>query len=110
VTIGDRCLHGGWEAALPDGPPVGDLASLAIGGPSYDVARFARDARAATARSGRPLAVFSPHPHVRDAFARAGVAVFNHESEALAALQSFIAHGSLLRPVPLSPAPESHHA
>ena len=60
--------------------------------------------------TGRPLAFFSPHPHVRDAFAQAGIAVFNHEAEALVALQSFIAHRGVLRPVSTAPSPESHHA
>jgi len=68
------------------------LGLLAIGGSSYDVPRFAAEARAAAMRSGRPLVVFSPHPHVREAFAQAGVAVFRHEVEALVALEAFLAH------------------
>jgi acyl-CoA synthetase (NDP forming) len=112
MLLADPSLLGNVMACVMDDPSVDAtvLGLLAIGGPSYDVARFARDARAAMAHSGRPLAVFSPHPHVRDAFTQAGVAVFNHESEALVALQSFIAHRGALRPHPISPSLESQHA
>jgi acyl-CoA synthetase (NDP forming) len=112
MLLADPSLLGNVMACVMNDPGVDAtvLGLLAIGGPSYDVARFARDARAAMVRSGRPLAFFSPHPHVRDAFAQAGIAVFNHEAEALVALQSFIAHRGVLRPVSTAPSPESHHA
>ena len=112
MLLADPSLLGEVMASVMDdaGVDAAVLGLLAIGGPSYDVARFAREARAAAVRSGRPLAVFSPHPQVRDAFAQAGIAVFRNESEALAAIQSFIAHCGLLQPPAPSPSPEFQHA
>ena len=112
MLLADPSLLGNVMACVMNDPGVDAtvLGLLAIGGPSYDVARFARDARDAMVACGRPLACFSPHSHVRDAFAQAGVAVFNHESEALASLQSFIAHRGVLRPVRTAPSTEAHHA
>ncbi|MFL6664202.1 MAG: CoA-binding protein [Rhizobacter sp.] len=113
MLLGDSSLLGKVMACVMDdaGVDAAVLGLLAIGGPSYDVARFARDARAAAMRSGRPLAVFSPHPQVREAFARAGVAVFTHEAEALAAIQGLAAHRALLHAGGLSlsasPSPEA---
>jgi acyl-CoA synthetase (NDP forming) len=94
MLLAEPALLGQVMACVMDDPGVDAavLGLLAIGGPSYDVHRFAQDARAAAQQSHRPLAVFSPHRPVRDAFAQAGIAVFTHEAEALAALQSFIVH------------------
>jgi acyl-CoA synthetase (NDP forming) len=86
------------------------LGLLAIGGPSYDVSRFARDARAAAVRSGRPMVLYSPHGHVREAFAREGLAVFANEGEALVAVQGFVAHRSSFRRTPPVSSPEPEHA
>ncbi|MBL0730669.1 CoA-binding protein [Piscinibacter sp. HJYY11] len=74
------------------------LGLLAIGGPSYDVPRFAREARQAALAAGRPLALYSPHAHVRATFAREGVAVYTHEAEALQALAEHAAHRRALQP------------
>jgi len=94
MLLADPALLGHAMACVLEDPNVDAavLGLLAIGGPSYDVARFAAEARAAALRSGRPLVVFSPHAQVRDAFAQAGVAVFRHEIEALGALEAFLAH------------------
>lgn len=102
-----RVLHSTMHDAGVDAAVLG---LLAIGGPSYDVPRFARDARAAATQSGRPLAFYSPHGHVRDTFAREGVAVFASEAEALAAVQAFVAHRAWLRRPSHLPSPEPHHA
>jgi len=59
------------------------LGLLAIGGPSYDVERFARDCRDEAQASGKPLWVYSPHAHVRQAFSEQGLPVFAGEAEAL---------------------------
>jgi len=59
------------------------LGLLAIGGPSYDVERFARDCRVEAQASGKPLWVYSPHAHVRRAFSEQGLPVFAGEAEAL---------------------------
>jgi hypothetical protein len=44
--------------------------------------------------AGKPLAVYSPHAHVREAFAKDGFAVFPGEAEAMHALQAFALHRS----------------
>ena len=112
MLLADASLLGNVMASVmgDDGVDAAVLGLLAIGGPSYDVARFARDARDAALRSARPLAVFSPHRHVRDAFAQAGVAVFSQESQALAAVQAFFAHRAALHRGAPSPSLEYHHA
>jgi acyl-CoA synthetase (AMP-forming)/AMP-acid ligase II/acyl-CoA synthetase (NDP forming) len=68
------------------------LGLLAVGGPSYDLPRFVRECRAVVDGVGKPLAVYSPHAHVREAFARSGFAVFPGEAEAMQALQAFALH------------------
>lgn len=72
------------QCAMAD--PAADcvlLGLLAIGGPSYDVERFARDCSAAVQASGKPLWVYSPHPRVQQAFSAVGLPVFAGEAEAL---------------------------
>jgi acyl-CoA synthetase (NDP forming) len=112
MLLTDSALLGHVMACVMEDPRVDAavLGLLAIGGPSYDVQRFARDTRDAALRSRRPLAVFSPHRQVRDAFAEAGVAVFTHEAEALTALQSFITHRALTGAAAPSPSTEFQHA
>jgi len=99
MLLADQSLLGRvLESVLEDpGVDAAVLGLLAIGGPSYDVARYAREARAAALRSGRPLVFYSPHAHVRDAFARESLAVFPNEAEALGAVQGFVAHHEVLR-------------
>ena len=111
MLLAEPALLGQVMACAMEDPGVDAavLGLLAIGGPSYDVQRFAHDTRAAALQSRRPLAVFSPHRPVRDAFAQAGIAVFTHEAEALAALHSFIAHRSRTGAAP-SPVAEFQHA
>lgn len=84
------------------------LGLLAIGGPSYDLPRFVADCGDAVRRHGKPCAVHSPDPRVRDAFARAGLPVFDSERAALEALYNWRSHISVLDP--LTPALESPHA
>lgn len=93
-----------------EGVDAAVLGLLAIGGPSYDVPGYARDARAAALRTGRPLVFFSPHSHVREVFAREGLAVFANEAEALTAVQAFVAHHDALRRSRPLPLPEPGHA
>lgn len=88
-VLGSVLADGGVDAVA--------LGLLAIGGPSYDVPRFAREARAAAERSARALCSYSPHAAVREAFAREGLAAFATEAEALAALQGHAAHRAALR-------------
>lgn len=78
------------------------LGLLAIGGPSYDVPRFVRETALAQRDTGKPVVVYSPHSHVRDAFASGGLAVFEGESAALLALRDFHIHSATLAPAPTS--------
>lgn len=80
------------------------LGLLAIGGPSYDVERFARDCRAAAQASGKPLWVYSPHPRVRQAFSTNGLPVFAGEAEAL---REIVGHAQHLSALALSEVPKS---
>ena len=80
------------------------LGLLAIGGPSYDVGRFARDCRAAAQKSGKPLWVYSPHPRVRQAFSEQRLPVFAGEAEALREIAGSAEH---LRALALSGTPNS---
>jgi hypothetical protein len=68
------------------------LGLLAIGGPSYDVERFARDCHAAAQASGMALWVYSPHPRVQQAFSAQGLPVFAGEAEALREIAGHAGH------------------
>jgi acyl-CoA synthetase (NDP forming) len=84
-----RCL----DAALAD-PAVGAamLGLMAVAGPSYDLPRFAHDARQAAARHRKPLVFCSPHGAAREAFRAEGIAAFRGEAEALGALHGWREH------------------
>ena len=73
------------------------LGLIAIGGPSYDVPRFARECFEASQRAAKPLVVHSPHQHVQAAFSQQGLAVFASESQALEGLRSHALHSLALR-------------
>ncbi len=95
------------ECAMAD--PAADcvvLGLLAIGGPSYDVERFARDCCAAARASGKPLWVYSPHPRVRQAFSEQGLPVFAGEAEALREIAGSAEHLRALA-LPETPNPEA---
>jgi len=83
---------------------VAALGLLAIGGPSYDVPRFVRECRVAMEAAAKPMVVYSPHAHVREAFALGGFAVFTGEAQAMDALQGYTAHRSAQVPRASSPA------
>lgn len=79
----------------------GDAELVAVGlpvaGAGYDVAAFARDLAAFESRYGKATALAAPQPSVREAFARAGVATFAREREAIDALVQLAGHAALLR-------------
>jgi len=68
------------------------LSLVAIGGPSYDVVRFAQDCSAASEGSGKPIWFYSPHLHVRNAFMANAMPVFCSEAEALCEAQAHARH------------------
>jgi acyl-CoA synthetase (NDP forming) len=110
-------LGAGMQVVLQDAAvDAAVLGLLAVGGPSYDLARFVRESRAVMDGAAKPLAVYSPHAHVRAAFAQAGFAVFAGEAEAMQALQAFALHRGASATSPTAPAvfpfdlPEPQHA
>jgi acyl-CoA synthetase (NDP forming) len=70
--------------------------SLPMTGQGYDVPRFARDAGAFAASTGKPLVFASPLAGTRAAFDAEGVAAFAHDEDAMAALGEVV-HGEALQ-------------
>lgn len=70
---------------------------LPVAGTGYDVEAFARDLAAFEERYGKTSAVAAPQPSVREPFARAGIATFAREREAIDALVQVADHAALLR-------------
>jgi acetate---CoA ligase (ADP-forming) len=86
------------------------LLGIPVAGRGYDVERFARDAAAYAA--ARPIVLAVPQPSVAAPFRAAGLAVFEDEAGAVAALAQYVAHrermrvaAGLPRPAPPRPAP-----
>ena len=79
------------------------LLGLPVAGTGYDVEGFARDFAAFEARYGATVAVAAPQPAVREPFARAAIATFDREREAMDALVQLADHAALLRRPPVSP-------
>ncbi len=73
------------------------LIGLPVAGTGYDVEGFARDLAAFESRYGRTAAVAAPQAAVREPFARAGIATFAREREAIDALVQVADHAALLR-------------
>jgi acyl-CoA synthetase (NDP forming) len=71
------------------------LIGVPVAGEGYDVEGMARDTARFMAAHGKPTAVSAPQASVRDAFRRAGVPVFGHETDALAALHQLSRHARL---------------
>lgn len=72
------------------------LLGIPVAGRGYDVDRFARDA-AAFAAGGTALVLAVPQPSVAAPFRDAGLAVFEDESTAVAALRQYLAHRGRMR-------------
>src|SRR5258706_1345467 len=89
-------------------PIVGDDAqsdavvlALPVAGAGYDLPRFAADLASFAERYGRLVAVAAPQGTVREQFAKAGLATFAREGEAMGALAQVADHAALLaRPAP----------
>lgn len=71
------------------------LVGMPVAGEGYDVEGMARDTAAFMAASAKPAALSSPQAPVREVFRRAGVPVFAHETDALAALHQASRHARL---------------
>ncbi|MEX0961023.1 MAG: acetate--CoA ligase family protein [Burkholderiales bacterium] len=72
------------------------LIGIPIAGQGYDVDAFATDSAAFVQSTGNPLVVAAPQPSIAARFKQAGLAVFPTESEAVAALNQFMAHMALM--------------
>ena len=96
------------EALAAD--PQGDMFMIGVpvAGEGYDVAGMAADTARFLRGTGKPVAVSAPQASVREAFREAGVPVFGHETDALAALHQVSRHALLqervLRRASLPPA------
>ena len=77
--------------------PQGDmfLVGVPVAGEGYDVPGMAADTARFLRRTGKPVAVSAPQASVREAFRAAGVPVFGHETDALAALHQVSRHAAL---------------
>ena len=82
------------------------LVGLPVAGTGYDVEGFARDLAAFEKRYSVTAAVAAPQIPVREAFARAGIATFAREREAMDALAQVADHAALLR-WPAAPLPRA---
>jgi acyl-CoA synthetase (NDP forming) len=101
ALLGNRQLFG---AVLPI---VGEdqqsellLVGLPVLGTGYDVPFFAKNLAEFAARYPHAVAVASPQQAVRDEFAKAGIATFAREPEAMQALAQLADHAALLRKSP----------
>ena len=82
-----------------------DLVAVAlpVAGTGYDVEGFARDLAAFERAHGKSAAVAAPQASVRAPFARAGIATFAREREAMDALVQVADHAALLRSPAMTP-------
>lgn len=83
-------------ALAPDPDLDAFFVGFPVSGAGYDVPRYAREAKAFSQQSGKPLVVASPQPNVAAEFRAAGVPVFSFDADAVAALERFIAHHELV--------------
>ena len=75
------------------------MVGLPVAGAGYDVDAFAEDAAAFARKTGKPVVIAAPQPHVGARFKAVGLAVFELEAEAIAALGQFISHSELIQRV-----------
>lgn len=71
------------------------LIGVPVAGEGYDIAGMARDTARFARATSRPTVVSAPQATVRQAFRAAGVPVFGHESDAIAALHQLSRHAQL---------------
>lgn len=87
--------------------PAADLffIHIPVAGAGYDVERFARDAAAFEAATGKPVAVAAWQDSVAQAFRAHGIATFPNEGDAIAVLAQLANHTALMRKQAGHPAP-----
>ncbi|WP_287879722.1 acetate--CoA ligase family protein [Acidovorax sp.] len=94
--------------------PAADLffLNIPVAGAGYDVDRFARDAAAFEAATGKPVAVAAWQESVAEPFRAHGIATFPNEGEAIAVLSQVAGHTARMRqprttwpPLPAVPVP-----
>ncbi|HEX7889407.1 MAG TPA: acetate--CoA ligase family protein [Ramlibacter sp.] len=92
--------------------PQGDmfLIGVPVAGEGYDVPGMAADTARFLQRTGKPVAVSAPQASVRSAFREAGVPVFGHETDALAALHQVSRHAVLAARCQDAPLPAARTA
>ena len=84
------------------GDPAADMffINIPVAGAGYDIDRFARDAAAFEALTGKPVAVAAWQEPVAAAFRARGVATFANETQALGVLAQIADHTEMLRRPP----------
>lgn len=71
------------------------LIGVPVAGEGYDIPGMARDTARFMKAARKPTVVSAPQASVRDVFRAAGVPVFGHETDALAALHQLSRHAAL---------------
>jgi acetate---CoA ligase (ADP-forming) len=84
-------------------PPIGSdpgvdgcLVGIPVSGRGYDVERIAADIAAFTSAADMPVLVSTPQPDVGAVFRTAGLAVFEEEASAVAAVAQLVDHQALM--------------
>jgi acyl-CoA synthetase (NDP forming) len=72
------------------------LIGIPVAGQGYDVEAFASDSAVFARRTGKPVVMAVPQPSVAEKFKAQGLPVFPTEAEAIAALDQYIGHLSLM--------------
>jgi acyl-CoA synthetase (NDP forming) len=97
ALLTDSALFGRTLDALSPDPQVDAFfIGIPVTGAGYDVPLFAREAARCMAVSGKPVVFAGPQPAVAAQFRAAGVPAFAMETEAIGALDRFIAHHALM--------------
>lgn len=100
AMLSDSSLFGRTlEALAPDPGIDAFFIGFPVSGAGYDVPRYAREAAACQRETGKPLLFASPQPGVAAQFRAEGVPVFEFDTQAVAALERFIAHHELMQRV-----------
>lgn len=92
----DGAMYAHTLEALGADPQAGlFLIGVPVAGPGYDLVGMARDTARFALAVRKPLVVSAPQANVRAAFRAAGLPVFVHETDALAALDQVRRHAAL---------------